>query len=307
MSGSLWVPLVARLCDHARMSEKLQSRTLERIGHTAHGSAESMFALLLRQSWSALGLTMLGLYLTINVVFAVLFLLVPGSIAGSEGGFADAFFLSVQSLATIGYGVLSPKGLWGNLLVTVESFVGIAYSALATGVFFAKFARPKPHVLFSRVCVVNVRDGVPTLCFRVGNLRGVDIVEAAIRVSVLRTHITAEGERMRRFYDIPLERDRTPLFTISWLVLHRIDERSPLIGATHDSLVAEDARLIVSLTGYDEAFGQTVYARHSYDARMIKFGERFVDVLETLPDGGVRVDFGRFHETQGAPPQSAQT
>ena len=270
------------------------------MGHTDHGSAESLFALLLRQSWRSLALMMFALYLGINVLFAGLFLLVPDSIAGSEGGFADAFFLSVQSLATIGYGVLSPKGAWGNLVVTVESFVGIAYSALATGVFFAKFARPKPHVLFSKFCVVHLRDGVPTLCFRVGNLRGVDIVEASMRVSLLRTHVTAEGERMRRFYDITLERDRTPLFAISWLVLHRINEASPFHGETHDSLVAEDARLIVSLNGYDEAYGQTVYARHTYDARMIRFGERFVDVLKTLPDGGVRVDFGAFHDTTSA-------
>lgn len=283
------------------MTDQPKVRSLERVGHTTHNSAESLFALLLRQSWTTLGLMMFGLYLAINLLFALLFWVVPGSIAGSEGGFADAFFLSVQSLATIGYGVLSPKGTWGNLLVTLESFVGIAYSALATGVFFAKFARPKPHVLFSKVAVVHLRDGQSTLCFRVGNLRGVDIVEASIRVSLLRTHVTAEGERMRRFYDVALERDRTPLFAISWLVMHRIDASSPLAGATHDGLVAEDARLIVSLTGYDEAYGQTVYARHTYDARLIRFGERFVDVLETLPDGGVRVDFSRFHETSSAP------
>ena len=283
------------------MSDQPKVRSLERVGHTAHDSAESLFALLLRQSWGTLGLMMFGLYIAINLLFALMFLVVPDSIAGSEGGFADAFFLSVQSLATIGYGVLSPKGTWGNLVVTMESFVGIAYSALATGVFFAKFARPKPHVLFSKVAVVHLRDGQSALCFRVGNLRGVDIVEASIRVSLLRTHVTAEGERMRRFYDIPLERDRTPLFAISWLVLHRINPHSPLAGATHDGLVAEDARLIISLTGYDEAYGQTVYARHTYDARMIRFGERFVDVLETLPDGGVRVDFSLFHETTSAP------
>jgi len=283
------------------MSQAREVRSLKRVGHAAHDRAESLFARLLRQSWGNLGLMMLGLYILINLLFASLFMLVLDSIAGSDGGFADAFFLSVQTLATIGYGMLSPKGAWGNLLVTAESFVGIAYSALATGVFLAKFARPKPHVLFSDVCVVHLRDRTQTLCFRVGNLRGVDIVEASIRVSLLRTHVTAEGDRMRRFYDVTLERDRTPLFTISWLIMHRIEPGSPLFGETHETLVADDARLIVSLTGYDEAFGQTVYARHSYDARMVRFGEHFVDVLETLPDGGVRVDFGRFHDTRSAP------
>jgi len=292
-----WEPHATLAARKPHQSTSL-GRPVERVGHRDHGDPESVFTLLLALSWSRLGLALFGLYVGLNSVFATLYWIAPGALVGSSGSFADSFFFSVQTLATIGYGGISPTGLWSNGLVSVESFVGILFSALATGVSFAKFARPRPRVLFSQGCVVHDRDGVPTLCFRVGNLRGVEIVEATIKVSALRTHVTSEGERMRRFYDLTLERDRSPLFALSWLVMHRIDASSPLHGLDHEALLKDDVRLLVSMTGIDEAYGQHVYTRYNYDAKHMHFGARFVDVLEPLPGGGLRFAFDKFHSME---------
>ncbi|HEU5059284.1 MAG TPA: ion channel, partial [Kofleriaceae bacterium] len=201
-----------------------------RIGEP-HGILFDFYARLLRARWHRLIALFAGFYGLANALFASLYLLAGDAIQNAEpGSFLDAFSFSVQTMATIGYGAMSPRGLAGNALVLVESFTGLLSLALATGIVFAKFARPRPGFLFSHRAVVGARNGVPCLMLRVANSRGADIADASIRVTALMSETTAEGEALRRFRDLALERDRTPLLLMSWLVIHPIDERSPLHG-----------------------------------------------------------------------------
>lgn len=261
------------------------------------GVFTDVYAFLLGASWRRLVATFAVVYLALNTLFAVLYLAGGDAIHGAHpGSFWDAFFFSVQTLSTIGYGVLNPQGGFGNGLVVVEAFIEIMMIALATGLVFAKFSRPSARVVFSEVAVVGPRDGRPCLCFRVGNARGVELVEASVRVSVLLDEVTQEGESIRRFYDMELERRSTPVFMMSWLVIHPIDEASPLFGLSAEELVRRGAHIAVTLTGIDATFSQTVHARHDFNPEHIVWGARFVDVIEALPDGRVRLDFGKFHD-----------
>jgi inward rectifier potassium channel len=261
------------------------------------GLFSDVYAFLLTTSWKRLLLGFVAVYLLENTLFALLYLAGGDCIAGARpGSFADAFFFSVQTLSTIGYGELSPNGTWANLVVGVEAFASIVTAALATGIVFAKFARPTARVLWSNVAVVAPRDGRPCLMFRLANARGTEVVSASLRVSALLSYVTAEGERMRRFYDLALERESTPLFMLTWLVIHPIDENSPLYGLSSEDLHADKVRIGVTLTGIDGSLAQTVYAQHDFAPEHIVWGARFVDVLETLPDGRVKVDYSRFHD-----------
>lgn len=254
--------------------------------------------------WRLFLLAAAVIYIGINLVFAVLYSLQPGSISNA-GGFADAFFFSVQTIATIGYGAMAPATIYANLLVTAETLVGLSLLAIATGLVFARFSRPTARVLFSRHAVVRPRNGTPTLMFRMANQRRNQILQAEVAITLVRDEITAEGEAMRRFYDLHLARAHSPVFVMSFTVMHEIDATSPLHGATAESLAAQEAELVVSMIGIDETVAQPVHARWSYRAEDIRWNERLVDVLGYLEDGRRALDFARFHDTEPDEPPGA--
>ena len=237
-------------------------------------------------------------YLIFNAVFALFYLAVPGSVANARpGSFTDAFFFSVQTMATIGYGVMAPATLYGNVMVTIEALLGFASFAVAAGLIFGRFSQPTARVLFSRVAVVTSFNGVPTLMFRCANERRNQIFEARVHVDFARQEVSAEGMELRRSYELDLARDRNPQFSLSWTVMHPIDVASPLYGIDPDLLAGQEASIVVTLTGIDETLSQTVFARTAYRADEILWGRKFVDILSETEEGETLVDYRRFHET----------
>ena len=234
-----------------------------------------------------------------NALFAFAYLAGGDGIENARpGSFIDAFFFSVQTMGTIGYGRLAPGTVWSNLLVTVEVITGVLGLAMVTGLVFAKFSRPTARVVFSQRAVVTPHDGVPSLMFRMANARGNRIVEARVRAVLARDETTAEGETMRRFHDLALVRDRNPLFALTWTAIHPITATSPLFGATPEGLAAMGAEVVASLVGIDETVSQTVHARHTYAAADLAWGARLRDILRRLPDGRRQVDYARFHDVE---------
>ncbi len=273
-------------------------RNVVRLG-TRAAPLQDLYHHLMSARWPHLVGAIAAGYVTLNALFACAYLLGGDSIENATpGSFRDAFFFSVQTMATIGYGKMVPRTTYANALVSLEALVGIVGTAMTTGLMFAKFARPTARVLFSRVAVVTRRDGVDSVLFRVANERGNQIVEATVRVVVSRNEVTPEGEPVRRFHDLAIARDRNAAFTLSWTVVHPITRGSPLHDATRESLHASDSYLIVSLVGIDETSGQTVHARHVYQLDDLRWHHRFVDILSTLPDGRRQVDYTRFHDTE---------
>ena len=238
-------------------------------------------------------------YLLINLFFAGLYMLDPNGISNARPeSFADAFYFSVQTYATIGYGTLSPTSDFTNILVVLEAAIGIGSVALITGVMFTKASKPRPGIMFSRPIVVSTMNGKPTLAFRAGNTRGNEVVAAEISVSILKDEITIEGQHTRRIHDLQLVRSRSPFFVLSWVILHEINEQSPFYGLnTTEEIAKSILSLSCVLTGHDSTYGQTIYSRHVYYPEDIQIGARFVDVTSQLPDGRIVIDYGKFHDT----------
>ncbi len=236
-------------------------------------------------------------YLLTNAGFAVAYLLGDDPIANARpGSFADAFFFSVQTMASIGYGAMYPQTPYANMIVTVEALVGVMGLAIATGLIFARFSRPTAKIMFSDVAVIAPYDGVPTFMFRCANQRRNRILEAQVTVTLVRNEITHEGRSMRRFYDLPLVRSQSPIFALSWTVMHPLVPGSPLYD--YDLFRHEDAdvELIVTLTGLDETFSQTIHARHSYIPAEVIENMQFCDLFTHTKSGQFAIDYAQFHE-----------
>ena len=255
---------------------------------------------LLNESWLTLLAGVVLFFIGINTIFALIYLVDRGIENARPGSFADAFFSSVQTMATIGYGQMVPYSLIANILVTIEALTGLLGLAMVTGLVFAKFSRPTARIRFSRYAIVPNRDGIPSLQFRMANMRANRIVEASARVIFARQERTLEGEEMRRFYDLQLLRDRNSLFIYSWTVIHPIVEGSPIDGVSKEAMEAASAEIIVSVSGLDETFAQTVHARYSYRAKDILWGRRFVDILERGPNGTLSIDYTHFDDVTPA-------
>ena len=245
-------------------------------------------------SWTRMLVSLSFVYLLINVLFAGLYMVEPESIGG--GGFTDAFAFSVQTMSTIGYGAISPQTPYGDLIVTVEAAVGLLGVAMATGLMLAKASQPRSGVLFSNNVVVAKRDGVPTLMFRAGNARGNEVVDATVSVVAIVDEITPEGEHMRKLIDLKLVRERTPMFALSWTVMHVIDEDSALFDIDWDNAEGHLLALTVTLMGHDATYGSTTHARKLYTPQDIVHNKRFVDVISELEDGRLMIDFTHFHD-----------
>ena len=261
------------------------------------GSSLSLYHLLLTTSWTRFVGLVAGSYVLFNGGFAVAYLLCgPAALAGGDQtGFARAFFFSVETFSTIGYGIIGPVGTAANLVVTVEALVGLLWLALATGLLFARFSRPTAKVLFSRTAVIAPYRGMTAFEFRIANARSNQLIELHATVMFARFE-EVHGRAVRRFYPLALERDSVTFFPLSWTIVHPIDEASPLQGFTRDDLKQCDGEFLVLLSGVEETFAQRVHARSSYKWDEIVWGAKFSDIMHH-PHGNesVTIDVGRLH------------
>jgi inward rectifier potassium channel len=252
-------------------------------------------------------LTIVGAFLVLNLGFAGAYVVLDAEISDAvPGSFLDAFFFSVQTMSTIGYGAMSPLDTTAETLVTMEAVVGILITATATGLIFSKFATPTARIAFSRNLVIRKYDGVPTLFMRLANERASFIVEAKVQITFLRDEVSLEGEQMRRFYDLRLARDSSPVFAMGWTVMHPIDEESPLHGLTPSELEEVDGGFLIGVTGIDETLSQTVHARQYYGHDDVVWNARFVDMMGQLPDGKRSIDFSKLHEYEPLEPDAVE-
>jgi inward rectifier potassium channel len=274
-----------------------ERRTTVVVGRRRWGIRDAYHWLLGAPWWLDVSL-ITATFLTANLVFACAYLVMGGVANARPGSFADAFFFSVQTMGTIGYGEMHPVSMAANLLVTCEAVFGLLLTALATGLVFAKFSSVRPRVVFGRRAVITPLDGVPTLMVRVGNERGNYIAEVQVRLVLMRTEQTREGRTLYRMRDLVPVRSRSPAFSRGLTVMHTIDDSSPLSGATAASLRSSDAEIIVTLVGIDGTTGQYVHARSSYLDDEILFDHHFADLVTELPDGRIQLDLRQFNEVE---------
>lgn len=239
----------------------------------------------LMSSWKVFLAGVLAVYCLINLFFAFIYMeLGPEGLAGirhTEGFeyFWDCFFFSVQTFSTIGYGGLHPIGWAHNVVVAIQAFMGMVSIGLISGLIYARFSRPIPKVLFSKQFLITNNMGERQLIFRMANGRQSQIVDAQLSLYLIQDMITPEGNNIYHLTDLELKRSKTPVFYLSWLVMHKIDEKSPLFNFDIEKAKNKNFQLLALVQGQDSVFHQNIHARHSYFADNCVFDHQFQDMI----------------------------
>jgi inward rectifier potassium channel len=261
------------------------------------GIHRDLYHNLLKVSWQKLFLFYVLVFLLINLIFATLYLLVPGSISASAHDFKSAFFFSVQTFSTVGYGIITPISLYGNIIVVLEIMTGVVSMAVTTGLVFAKFSRPSAKIIYSKNLLHTKFDGNNVLMFRMANARSNNIISANVELHYLYNTVSPEGVSIVRFRPLRLLRSYSPIFSLSWSVFHSIDDESPFFEKTPEEIKALKLEFIVILNGTDGTLSQTIYDTFQYSIEDILFNHHFVDILERQEDGTRIIDYNKFHQT----------
>ena len=237
------------------------------------------------------------IFVLLNAVFAFFYFLGDEPIANVTGNSPlDLFYFSIETLATVGYGDMHPQTNYGHAVATAEIFTGMCFLAVMTELIFARFSRPRARFIFADHPVVTLRDGRQTLMIRMANARHNAISRATARLWLIRVERTQEGDQLRRFYELALDRQEHPMFMLSWMLLHAIDKTSPLHGATAANLAVVDAALVLTVSGVDDSSAQQLHARQIYAADDIRWNHRYRDISSTSADGRWMLDYTKFHE-----------
>jgi inward rectifier potassium channel len=246
---------------------------------------------LISMPWWQFFLFLFGGYIVINAIFGLLFVFAGiEQLSGldSQGFFPDfihAFYFSVQTFTTVGYGAVNPGIGNANLIATIDAFVGLMSFALATGLFFARFSRPGKSILFSDSSVIAPFQGKTAFMFRIANLHNDKILD--LEANVLVSYIQKEGNQtMRRYERLKLQINRIAMFPLSWTIVHPIEEDSFFYGKTESELIDMHMEVITMVKGYDETYAQFINASRSYTCRELKWGFRF-DLMYQNEETGI--------------------
>ena len=253
-----------------------------------------IYHLAIEVSWPRFFFALFLFDLAVNVIFAALYLAQPDAIQSARpGSFSDAFFFSLETLATVGYGEMAPHSLYGHVVSAAEIMFGLTFTAIMTGLVFVRFSKPKAKIIYADKVVVAVHNAKPHLMVRIANGRMGLLTNATAQLGALLIEHTPEGEVFRRVHDLKLLRSRLPIFALTWTLMHRLDEESPLFNYDPERLDKDDVRLFLTIEARDETLSASVYDMKGYAPADIAFGQRYVDAVSIDEQKRTVADLGR--------------
>lgn len=250
-------------------------------------------------TWPRFIVVVLVLFVAINVLFAGLYLVIGiEHLQRTEpemNAFLNAFFFSVHTLTTVGYGNVFPLGTAANMVAAMEAATGLMVFAIFTGLLYGRFSRPSARIIFSgNMLVAPYQDGT-SLQFRVTNARSNVLMDMEARVLMMTVN-NVDGVLKRDYVDLGLERRNVYFFPLTWTVVHPIDSTSPLFGRTIEDLQRQAAEFLILIRGFDDTFSQVVHARYSYRHDEVLWGAKFEPAFHVDAGGDLILDINRINE-----------
>jgi len=258
---------------------------------------------LITMSWTKFWIMVISGYVVLNLIFALIYMSFgPGSLDGSSGNtafnhFWDAFFFSAQTISTVGYGHISPKGMMANSVAALESMMGLLAFALATGLLYGRFSRPSAQIIYSKnLLIAPYLEKGRGVMFRLANMRKNILIDLEIEIIFSFNETMDDGKVIRRFYPLEVERRKVSVLTLNWTVVHPLDENSPLIDMTREDLEKTEASFAILLRAFDDTFSQTVHSRTAYQSHEIVWGAKFKPVFDRDQDGRIVLDLSKISD-----------
>jgi len=277
---------------------KIGGASLYKTG-TSRFDLRDPYHIALTASWPSFFLAIIGTFVLINLVFAALYLVDPGAIANARPySLRDAFFFSMETLATVGYGSMAPSSTYGHVVSALELICGLTFSAIMTGLIFVRFSKVKPNMLFADKLVICAHEGRPTLMVRLAYGRPGMLVATNARLHIIKAAKTSEGRTFRNALEAKLVRSHLPLLVLTWTLMHPIDEDSPLFGMSEEEVKAADLRTIVTFEGRDHSLASSIFDLKSYSSAEILFRTVYQDLVTTDADRRTSADVRNISLTQ---------
>ena len=244
-------------------------------------------------------------FILVNALFAFL-LLMPGieCLSGIEDkgiflNFLEAWFFSVQTLTTVGYGSVSPICISSNIIASINALFGLLTFALVTGLFFARFSRPVAQFVFSKnIIIAPFAETGTGLMFRLANRRDNQIINAEAKIVMSWVERENKKEKVRRFAPLELQLDKVVMLPLNWTVVHPITKESPFYGLTRNDLIEREVEIIALIQAYDETYSNQVFANISYAAHEILCGYKFSMMYYPGEEGKTILDLDKMNEME---------
>jgi len=247
----------------------------------------SIFHELIRMRWWKFNVLVIISYVAINLFFGYIYwLLGLNGLGLMETGnfiedFMHAFYFSAQTFSTVGYGRINPVDHAPNIVAVLEMLIGMMYLALATGLLYGRFSRPVSRIIFSQNALMAPYRGGRGLMFRMSNAKNNLIIDVEVQW-LLSMKIEENGRKVRKFYQLELERTRINMLALTWTVVHPVDENSPIYGFSRQDLMDADAEFLVIVKGMNDTVSQTIHARTSYKAEDIIWNAKFSNIYHAV-------------------------
>jgi len=293
---------VGATVNHQRMLHSDGSSNVKRVGLPFFRTSDN-YNSLITMSWGKFLLIVVTGYLIINILFATTYVIIGvehlNGISGTTptGKFLDAFFFSAQTISTVGYGHISPKGTLTSFVAAFESMLGLLAFALATGLLYGRFSRPSAKILYSsNMLIAPYQDG-KALMFRLTNYRKNQLIEIEAQL-LLTLNVMENGKSMRKYFSLELERKKINLLMLNWTVVHPISAESPFSNLTEEDLKRGEAEILVLIKAFDDTFSQTVHSRTSYQHDQIIWDAKFQPMYAPDEEGITTLDLSKINDYQ---------
>ena len=228
-------------------------------------------------------------YFLVNFAFASIYYLVGvehlnGITAiASLDKFGQAFFFSVQTFTTVGYGHISPSGFMTSFVASIEALFGLLSFAIATGLFYGRFSKPKAHIIFSENAIIAPFQEGTALMLRLSPYKNTNLTDAEARMT-LGLHMEEEGKMVNKFYTLDLELEKVGSLTLSWTLVHPITESSPFYNMNENDIKTTLGEVIIFIKVFDDMYSTTVVKRASYTFDEIVYGAKFLPMFTRSTD-----------------------